>query len=152
MKNYPKNSPHAAARIVALALIANGEIKPCEWAELKSRQVHEHLGLSREEWHDVVSDIHVKLAGSALPLADGLIDARLLEQLLDDVDDERLQRLVLRLSTAVIDADGQVDEGESAFLLAAISQWELHPDEQVLVEPHLYGLDFQVRQRRASCR
>ena len=48
---------------------------------------------------------------------------------------------------AAVDADRQVDEGESLVLRAAIDSWGLHPDEQELLEPLLYGLDFQVVRR-----
>jgi tellurite resistance protein len=151
MHTYPSNSPQAAARIVALALIANSEVKTSEWAVLKSMRVHEHLGLTTEEWHEVVGDLYIDLVGSSTSLSDVLGDARLTRQLLDHVDDPDLQRKVMRLCTGVINADGQVDEGESAFLLATLSQWELHPEEQELVEPLLYGLDFQVKHRRTLC-
>jgi uncharacterized tellurite resistance protein B-like protein len=151
MHTYPTNSPHAAARIVALALIANSEIRTSEWAALTSMQVHEHLGLTTEEWHEVVSDLYVDLLGARTALADCLGDAQMTKRLLDHVDDPGLQRKVMRLCTGVINADGQVDEGESAFLLATLSQWELHPEEQELVEPLLYGLDFQVMHRRTLC-
>jgi uncharacterized tellurite resistance protein B-like protein len=152
MQTYPTNSPQAAARIVAWALIANGEVKPSEWAELKSMRVHEHLGLTREEWHEVVGDLYIDLVGSATSLADCLGDAQMIKRLLDTVDDPGLKRKIMRLCTLVINADGQVDEGESVFLLAALSQWELHPEEEELVEPLLYGLDFQVVNRRKLCR
>jgi tellurite resistance protein len=151
MHTYPSNSPQAAARIVALALIANSEVKTSEWAVLKSMRVHEHLGLTTEEWHEVVGDLYIDLVGSSTSLSDVLGDARLTRELLDHVDDPDLQRKVMRLCTGVINADGQVDEGESAFLLATLSQWELHPEEQELVEPLLYGLDFQVKHRRTLC-
>jgi uncharacterized tellurite resistance protein B-like protein len=147
-RRYPRNSPHAAGRIVALALIANGEVKPAEWAELESKQVHEQLGLSREQWHDVIGDLYIDLVGSATPLADCMVDTRMIELLLDDVDDLALRLRVLRLCTAVINADRQVDEGESAVLRAAVDRWELYPEELELVEPLLYGLDFQVVPRR----
>ncbi len=147
-RRYPRNSPHAAGRIVALALISNGVVKPSEWAELESMQTHEQLGLTREEWHDVVGDLYVDLAGTGTPLADCLGDARMIERLLDDVDDVTLQRRVLRLCTAVIHADRQVDEGESAVLRAAIDHWDLYPEEREFFEPLLYGLDFQVGPRR----
>lgn len=151
MQTYRTNSPQAAARIVALALISNGEVKASEWAELKSMRVHQHLGLPVEEWHEIVSDLYMELMGSDTPMADSLGDTQMIKRLLDTVDDPRLQRQVMRLSTAAIHADGQVDQGESAFLLAALSQWELASEEQALVEPLLYGLDFQVTQRRTLC-
>ena len=141
---HPRNSPHAAARIVALALISNGEVKPSEVAVLEAMQVHNQLGLTHQEWHDVVHELCADLLASATQSAHCLIDSRMIEWLLADVDDVTLQRRVLRLCTAAVNADGQIDAGESIVLMAAIDQWGLHPDEQELLEPLLYGLDFQV--------
>jgi len=151
MHTYPNNSPQAAARIVALALIANGEVKASEWTELKSMRVHHQLGLTIEEWHDIVSDLYLELVGSAKSLSDGLRDTLMMKLLLDSVDDPGLQRQVIRLCAGVINADGQVDEGESAFLLAILSEWALRPEDDALVAPLLYGLDFQVVERRTLC-
>lgn len=146
-RRYPRNSPHAAARIVALALISKGEVKPSEVAVLEAMQAHEQLGLTQQEWHDVVHELCADLLASATQSTDCLIDSRMIERLLADVDDVTLQRLVLRLCTATINADGQIDDGESFVMLAAIDHWGLDPDEHELLEPLLYGLDFQVRPR-----
>lgn len=146
-RGYPRNSPHAAGRIVALALLSNGEVKPPEWAELESMRAHEQLGLTRGEWHDVVGDLYADLVGTATPLASRLVDVWMIGRLLADVDDAALQARVLRLCAAVINADRQVDEGESTVLRVAIDRWELYSEEQEPVEPLLYGLDFQVLPR-----
>ncbi len=145
---YPRNSPRAAGRVVALALIANGEVKPSEWATLESNQVHEQLGLTKEEWHEVVGDLYIDVASSARSLASSRFDDRMITQVLADVDDPTLQRSVMRLCMAVIHADRQVDEGESAVLRTAIDSWDLPPEEQEVIEPLLYGRDFQVVPRR----
>ncbi len=146
-RRYARNSPQAAAHIVALALISNGEVKPSEVAVLEAMRVHEQLGLTRQEWHGVVHELCIDLLGSAAHGTDCRIDGRMIEQMLADIDDVALQRLVLRLCTAVVNADGKVDDGESIVVLAAIDHWGLHPDEHELLEPLLYGLDFQVTAR-----
>ena len=142
--HYPRNSPHAAARIVALALISNGAVTTSELAVLEAMQAHEQLGITRQQWHDVIDELCADLLQAATPCTDCHIGSAKIERLLDEVSDVKLQRLVLRLCTAVVNADGQVDEGESIVLRAAIDSWGLHPDEQELLEPLLYGLDFQV--------
>ena len=43
-----------------------------------------------------------------------------------EIDDPKLRRKVLRLCVAVVEADGQVDEGESAVLVAVVEHWRLH--------------------------
>jgi len=148
-RRYPRNSPQAAANIVALALISNGEVKPSEVAVLEAMRIHEQLGLTRQEWHDVVHELCIDLLGSATHGTDCQIDGRMIERMFADVDDVTLQRVVLRLCTAVVNADGQIDDGESIVVLAAINHWGLHPDEHELLEPLLYGLDFQVAPRSA---
>lgn len=54
MRSYPRNSPHAAARTLALAMLAGGHPCESELALLESLQVHEQLDLSRAELHAVV--------------------------------------------------------------------------------------------------
>jgi hypothetical protein len=146
-RRYPRNSAEAAARIVALALIANGRIKPVETAALDALRAHERLGLTRPQWHGVIHDLCTDLLGPARCGDEGCIPSELLDRMLDEVDDDATRRLVLRLCSAVVHADRQIDEGESYVLLAAVDRWGLHPDDQALLEPMLYGRDFQVRPR-----
>lgn len=150
VRPYARNSAQAAARIVALALISNGRIKAVETAVLDARHAHERLGLTRPQWHGVIQDLCTDLLGPARCGDDGCITGELLDRMLDEVDDGRIQRLVLRLSSAVVHADCRVDSGESLVVLAMIERWGLHPDDHALLEPMLYGTDFQVRPRRVA--
>jgi hypothetical protein len=149
LRYYPRNSAEAAARIVALALIANGRIKAVEAAALEALRCHERLGLTRLEWHRVIQDLCADLLGPARCGDEICISDELLERMLDEVQGGPLRRTVLRLSSAAVHADCQVDDGESFVLLAMLERWGLHPDDHALLEPMLYGADFQVRPRRA---
>jgi len=148
LRPYPRNSGRTAARIVALTLIANGRIKAVETAVLEALQAPECLGLTRTEWHGVIEDLCTDLLGTARCGTEVCIPGEVLDSLLEQLDDEDSRRLVLRLCSAVVQADSQVDDGESFVLLAAIERWGLHPDDQALLEPAHYGADFQVRPRR----
>jgi hypothetical protein len=148
LRPYPRNSAEAAARIVALALIANGRVEAAEVAVLDALQAAERLGLTRARWHGVITELCADLLEAARPGDEGRrIPGDVLNQMLDEVDDHGTQRLVLRLCSAVVQADRQIDDGESIVLLAAIERWGLHPDDHVLLEPVLYGADFEVRPR-----
>ncbi|WP_284619328.1 TerB family tellurite resistance protein [Aquabacterium humicola] len=152
LRPYSRNSPEAAARIVALALIANGRVEAAEVAVLDALQAAERLGLTRARWHGVINDLCADLLGPARCGDEGRIPGDVLNRMLDEVDDQETRRLVLRLCSAVIQADRQIDDGESIVLLAAIERWGLHPDDHGLLEPLLYGADFEVRPRgRAPC-
>lgn len=150
LRPYPRNSAEAAARIVALALIANGRIKAVETAALDALRAPERLGLTRPQWHGVIHDLCADLLGPARCGDEGCIPSELLDRMLDEIDDDATRRLVLRLCSAVVHADRQIDDGESFVLLAAVERWGLHPDDQALLEPLLYGSDFQVRPRGAA--
>lgn len=147
LRSYPRNSAEAAARIVALALIANGRVQAAEVAVLDALQAAEQLGLSRARWHGVIHELCADLLEPARFGDEGRIPGEVLERMLDDVEDGDTRRLVLRLCSAVVQADRQIDDCESIVLLAAIERWGLHPDDHILLEPMLYGADFEVRAR-----
>lgn len=146
-RSYPRNSPEAAARLVALALIANGRVKTVEIAALDALDALQRLGLTQSRWQGVIGDLCADLLGPARCGDEGCVSSEVLDRMLDEVDDDHTRRLVLRLCSAVVHADREIDDGESFVLLAAIERWGLHPDDHALLEPVLYGTDFQVRPR-----
>lgn len=148
IRTYARNSPQAAGRIVALALVANGEINACEWEALHAMRAHDRLGLSGPQWHDLLDDLCSDLVAAARPGQDCVVDAIVLESWLDQVDDPKLRTQVIELSAAVIQADGHVHPGESVVLRAALARWALSMDDRCRIEPLIYGLDFQVLPRR----
>ncbi len=127
LRSYPRNSPQAAARIVVLAMLADGQLQPAELATLEAVAAHEQLGLSRQEWQDITHDFCTDLLASAIAETDCLIDAGMIAGLFAEIDDPTLQSLVLRLCTAVVNADGQVHSSEYIVLLATIDHWGLYP-------------------------
>jgi uncharacterized tellurite resistance protein B-like protein len=145
---YSLNSPHAAGRLVALALIANGEIKESERAVLHELHAREQLGLTQREWHDIVDSLCQDLLACASAGGDCVVDQHTLDCWLAEVDDPELQQRVIQLCAHVIAADGYVEHGEGVVLRSALQQWVLPMDEQARMEPMLYGLDFQVMPRK----
>ncbi len=137
LRPYSRNSGEAAARIVALALIANGRIEAVETAVLDALEAPERLGLTRSQWHGVIADLCADLLATARCGNEICIPSKMLDSMLDQLDDDEWRRLVLRLCSAVVQADSQIDDGESFVLLAAIERWGLHPDDQALLEPWL---------------
>lgn len=134
MRTYPTNSPEAAARIVALAMLADGYLSPSELAVLDRQKAHLQLGLAHEEidavLHGFCEDL---LAGTRQSWADNCqIDERTLAQLMSEVDDPELRRRVLQLCVSVVEADEQVTEGESIVISAAVEHWGM----QLEMLPH----------------
>ena len=127
MRTYPHNSPQAAARIVALAMLADGKLCVEEILVLDSVQAHEQLGLSAHQLDAVVTAFCEDLRGS--PHSGwgeaGLVDPRTMAGMMAEIDDPALQRQVLRLCISVAEADGLVGESESLVLGAAVEYWGL---------------------------
>jgi hypothetical protein len=136
MRSYPRNSPQAAARIVALALLADGNFCKSELDALEGHGAAAQLGLSRAELHAVVHDLcQDLLAGSDLSWGGSRqVDAHTLAGLLAEVQDPQLQLKVMQLCVAVVETDSHVAEGESAVLAAALTQWGLPQVQPALLD------------------
>jgi hypothetical protein len=86
MRSYPVNSPQAAARIVALTVVADGDIGDAETKWLDRLAVHEQLGLARHELHALLDTFCEDLLSSdQLKWADACpVDERTLADLMGD--------------------------------------------------------------------
>ena len=56
MRHYPSNSPQATARVLALALMADGAIDATELSILQQRDVLGRLGLGEDDFDRVEHD------------------------------------------------------------------------------------------------
>lgn len=125
MRSYPRNSPEAAARIVALAMLADGHVCRTEAERIDHLRAHEQLGLDQAGWHAVTHACCEDLLATAeTPWATACrVDARTLGDLMGEVDDPALRRTVLGLCVSVAEADDHLSDGESALLVAAVEHW-----------------------------
>lgn len=130
MRNYPRNSPQAAARIVALTVVSDGDIGQPELDLLDGLRIHTQLGLTRQELHAVLDAFCEDLLSSQqLKWADVCpVDERTLINLMGDVDEPMLRAKVLQLCIAIAESDAHVAEGEQIVIAAAVEQWGLHHD------------------------
>ncbi|WP_310389948.1 TerB family tellurite resistance protein [Roseateles sp.] len=128
MRNYPVNSPQAAARIIALTVVADGDIADAEIECLDRLAVHEQLGLTRLELLALLDTFCEDLLSSGqLNWADVCpVDERTLADLMGEIQEPTLRLKVLRLCVEIAEVDAQVDDGESAVLVAAVEHWGLH--------------------------
>ena len=127
MRCYPIDSPQAAARIVALAAMADGHLDRRELDHLERIGVHDQLGMTRADWHDVLHALcEDLLACTRLTWGDACsVDPLTLQHLLAEVHDPALRERVLALSLVAAEADAQVTDGEALVLAAAVERWGL---------------------------
>lgn len=137
MRTYPSNSPDAAARIIALTLIADRDLSPPEFESLDRLAVHRQLGLSSQALHNVLDDLCVDLQASRQLRweHDCPVDDCTLQTLMGELTDPGLRRRVLDLCIQLAEADRRVARGESLVLAAAAEQWGLHDHRLPLPSP-----------------
>jgi uncharacterized tellurite resistance protein B-like protein len=127
MRNYPANSPEAAARILALALVSDGHVSKAEIDTLDSLLAHEQLGLARERLHAVLHTTCEDLLhhGDMAFHGSSQLDRDTLQHLLDELTDPSLRWTVLQLCFAAVGADGHLADGESTVIETALQHWDL---------------------------
>jgi uncharacterized tellurite resistance protein B-like protein len=129
MRSYPTDSPQAGARLLAMALVADGNYSFTELRALDRLKASQQLGLSPEAFKDVIETFctdllaaaHGEWTGSAR-MDDG---SRL--QLLNEVRDPALRARIVDLCHAVVQADGHEADGEAALLDALTRAWREQP-------------------------
>jgi hypothetical protein len=128
MHNYPLNSPEAAARLLALAMIADGNVCRSELDAVRRIGIEEELGLAPGALAAALQTLCEDLLCSQPCGALGsCLDDALLEALIRDVDDAELQRKVMAAVAATAAADGYLADGEQHLLSALQRCWRPHP-------------------------
>jgi hypothetical protein len=125
MRSYPRNSPEAAARIVALVLIADGHVCPSEVDALRRLEIEQALGLAPGAFaqvvHTLCEDLLMGAYGSGSMMCS--VDEAFLGSLLAEVDEPGLQTRVLRLARAAAVADRHLADAEILVVDAARRHW-----------------------------
>jgi len=103
MRTYPRNSPQAAARIVALVLTSDGHVCSSEERALDRLDIAGQLGLAPTQFAQIVQALCEDHSIAHAPLAPtiGQIDTAMLATLLGEIDDPVLRGKVIRLCVAV---------------------------------------------------
>ena len=135
MRSYPRNSPEAAARIVALVLISDGHVCKSEFDILKQLGAERELGLEPNLLPHIVHTLCEELLASGYESGSLIanVDDSALASLMAEISDPALQRKVLRLSLAAARADGHLADGESLVVAAAQQHWRLVDGEEPCV-------------------
>lgn len=125
MRSYPRNSPEAAARIVALVLISDGHVCRSEIEALQQRQVEPELGLAPGAFAQVVHTLceDVLMGGYGGGSMMCSVDDTTLALLLAEVDEPALRAKVLMLAGVAVEADKHLAEGEAQLVAAMRRQW-----------------------------
>ena len=125
LRTYPADSPRALARLLVLALLADGQLDERELATLDRRGAFAALGISREDFVQVLYDFCADVARLAEGAGAYRLSPRLLSALFAEVTDPRAKERLLNLMVAVVSSDGRLSAGEESLFLGALEAWQV---------------------------
>lgn len=127
MRSYPADSPHAAARIVALVVVSDGHCSRSELMSLERIGAHDRLGLSREQLQEVILHLSEDLMATAYAHWGTAcqIDPGVLGSLLQEVNDPDLRLSTLQLCAQVAHADFHLADAEESLIATTARRWML---------------------------
>lgn len=127
MRTYLSNSPEAAARIVALALMADGTVDQSETRLLERQGTIRRLGLSHEQFDKIFYEFAEDMLIKANRLSSGMLelDAKSVDKLLNEISDPLLQKKILRVMLDIVNADRRLTAGEAALIAQALRSWDI---------------------------
>jgi hypothetical protein len=125
MRTYTRNSPQAAGRIVALVLLADGNVCRSEIDALSRHPMSAALGLTPEAMGRLLQELCEDMLDGMCTTGSMLacLDDATLASVLREIDDPELQQDVLNIASAAADADRHVAEAEHFVLDAARRHW-----------------------------
>ena len=136
LRAYPVDSPRAKARLIVLALFADGRVDAAELNSLTRRGTFAELGITRDDFFQVLYDFCADAAGLPEGRGNYLMSPALLDTLFAEVGSTGERQKLLRLIVDVIRSDGHLAEGEARLFWKALDTWRLRLDD---------GLEFRPR-------
>jgi len=148
VRRYTNNSPEAGARIVALALMADGIVDRNEILSVERQNMVDRLGLDNERFDAIYYEYCTDMLASAKRNASGLLelDERRTKALLKEISDAGLQRKILRMMLDIVNADYRLTANEATLISQTLRHWEidLHALSESSVPRHRSGSNAQT--------
>jgi uncharacterized tellurite resistance protein B-like protein len=131
MRHYPSDSPQAMARLLALALLADGLIDTSELDLLDDRRTVASLGLDSAGFDEVFYRLCADMLRTGQRMTSGRLDldADTIDRMLDEVRNPLLRKKTLRAMIDIVHADRQLAGGEAALIARALKRWALDMDQ-----------------------
>jgi uncharacterized tellurite resistance protein B-like protein len=150
LRTYPVDSPRAKARLVVLALLADGRVDAAELDSLAKYQAFDELGISREDFFQVLYDFCADAA--SLPEGSGnyLMSPTHLDHLLAEVCGTAERQALIRLMFDLIRSDGHLAESEARLIWSALDTWRLRLDDGIEYRPRAAAFRQRGEQRKTA--
>ena len=150
LRAYPIDSPRAKARLIVLALFADGRVDALELSSLARRGVFAELGITGDDFFQVLYDFCADAAGLPEGRGNYLMSPALLDTLFAEVGSTGERQKLVRLIFDVIRSDGHLADGEARLFWKALDTWRLRLDDGIEYGPRATALRQRGRQRKAA--
>ena len=126
MRSYPTDSSEAMARILALSMLADGGLDQSELKVIANTKILARLGMTGSQFQVVLQTLCEDMLQCMRGFDYGKIelDRNVIDQLLSEVKEPHLQKQLLRVMMAVVDADGKMSDGEAVLISQALKRWK----------------------------
>ncbi len=124
LRAYAPNSPRAKARLVVLAMLADGRLDNAELESLTRQSTFAELGITREDFFEVFYDFCADV--KSLPSDSGyyLLAPVVLDQLFGEISSTAERQTLLRQIFDMIRSDGHLADSEADLFWHAIDTWK----------------------------
>ena len=137
MRAYPIDSPQAATRLLAMALVADGHFAPCELKTLDRLDASARLGISHQGMKKVIDtfceDLLEAQRGEWRGTSGLTLQQR--ERMFNEVRNPRVRAEVRQLCEAIVKSDGHLADGEVELLDAMVRAWRHKPPSVAPTSP-----------------
>lgn len=124
MKAYPRNSPEAISRILAMMMITDAKLDDREIEVLDRLRVFDVIGISRGGFSRVVQDYCSELLANGASVGKvRLIDKERIDRIIDLVDDQARRVQTCSIILNIVNADGNIHDAELAVLRHILERW-----------------------------
>ncbi len=125
------DSPEAAARVLILSILADGQLGTCEVDILDQRDAYSRIGLSRDAFYRAMRDICGELLDLQTQTGESMfnLDGEFALGWIDAVQDATLRQTVAALIFDVIRSDGIWHPAESRLIWRLFDRWGWTLDE-----------------------
>lgn len=127
MRRYRSDSADAAARVLTLALLADGALDKSEIDCLDTSGLLERLRIPQASFDRVVQEFCEDVACNVayLDAVHCRLSAETIDSLLDEITAPPARRALFEAMRAIAAADGTLGEGEKRVLSRAAARWGL---------------------------
>lgn len=123
LRAYPANSPRAKARLIALALLADGRLADSEIDALDHHGALFRLGIPRAVFYEVLVDFCADMMQLAENRDNALLTPAMLAGLLAEVDQGEERTKLLQIIFELAHSDGSISANEEILLQQAVEHW-----------------------------